>query len=316
MRQFLKKVIGFLGFSYLSYLGLTIILILVFSSNKSNFHPDRGNFHREYEKAFSTKDVSILILGSSRILAAVEPSIIQENVQLKTAQLGFKQSNLSYTYDLLLAYLKGAEQLPEHIILDISWFSFDSRRLSYKPYASYFAYQNPLLFKRYLITNEQNHLKNGLLTLGRTIARRNQSTLEFDMGKKERAKQDSLSKSYLFESNDLGFLKTFPEGNSEVVEEQLDAFKAIVALCEEKGINLILLTTPEDEIFSKSQQNREEIYSLIRQNAISVTWLDYSLGGKNYKKTYENLLLDSHHIYFKQTFTRILLQDLEPYLSQ
>ena len=315
MYQFLKKILSFIAYSYLSFLSLILFLVLVFNLSKTNFHSDNGNYYEEYKRLFKEKDLDILILGSSRILAAVEPKIIEEKLKLKTAQLGFSSSNLSYSRDLLLAYLENTKQTPKHVILDISWFSFDSKRLSYKPYASYWIFQNPHLFFNDLLSNKKNHLKNGFLTLIRAYERKNQKNLEYNSLAKIKSKQDSLAKTYLFKNNDLGFLKTFPDGKAKIENEEFNAFKMIVSLCKQKAINLILLTTPEDEKFSKSQQNRKKVYSIIESNISSFNWLDYSLSGRYYDENHESLLLDSHHIYYKDIFTKILLKDLKPIIS-
>lgn len=310
MNTFLKKVVLFLSLGYLLYLGLTLFLIVLFAWDSPGFHPDKGNYHTEYKKSFSKGDIDMMFLGSSRILNAINPTIVSDDLGLKTAQLGFTQSNMSYSYDLLKSYLYNSNSNLKYIILDISWFSFDTRRLSYKPYSSYFVYKNPSLFLSYLFTNKKNHLKNGFLTLLRSMSRKNQIDLDLKLDKRGKISNDSLGKSYEFNSNDLNFLRTFSEGKSELNKEEIESLKKIISLCNENNINLIFLTTPEDEVFSLSQLNRSQVYSIIDQNFSNVYWMDYTLNGRYYRKSYEYLLSDSHHIYFDGIFTKIFTKDL------
>ena len=311
MNTFLKKVVLFLSLGYLLYLGLTLFLIVLFAWDSPGFHPDKGNDHTEYKKSFSKGDIDMMFLGSSRILNAINPTIVSDDLGLKTAQLGFTQSNMSYSYDLLKSYLYNSNYPLKYIILDISWFSFDSRRLSYKPYSSYFIYKNPSLFLSYLFTNKKNHLKNGILTLLRSFDRKNQINLNHEAVKRRKSSNDSLRKSYEFNSNDLNFLRTFPERKSELNEEEIEALYEIIKIAHEKDITLIFLTTPEDEDFSLSQFNRSQVYSIIEQTSSNAYWMDYTLDGKYFKKSYEYLLSDSHHIYFDRIFTKIFTKDLK-----
>jgi hypothetical protein len=310
MNKFLKKVVFFLSLGYLIYLGLTLLLIVLFKLDYPGFHPDKGNYHSEYKKSFTEGDIDIILLGSSRILNAIDPSTLSDELNLKTAHLGFTQSNMSYSYDLLKSYLHNSKHNLKYIILDISWFSFDSRRLSYKPYASYFVYKNPSLFLSYLFTNKKNHLKNGFLTLLRSFDRKNQHELDLKLIKSKTISYDTLVKSYDFNSNDLNFLRTFPEGKSELNEEEIESLENIISIANKNNINIVVLTTPEDEVFSLSQKNRSHVYSIINQYSSNFYWMDYTLNGKYYDKSYEYLLSDSHHIYFDKVFTKIFTKDL------
>jgi hypothetical protein len=283
----------------------------VFHLENFRFHPDKGNFHDEYNRAFTEGDMDILLLGSSRILSATDSSLFQKHLNLKTSQLGFTQSNLSYSYDLLKAYLNESIQNPKYIILDISWFSFDTKRLSYKPYAAYFVYRNPKLFLEELITNKKNHLKSGFITLGRSVERITKKQINHSNVKARKQPQDSMVKSYFFERNQLNFLKTFPAGKSELEMDEIESLQKIITLCKKKNINLIFLTTPEDQTFSLNQVNRNQVYDTINKYVSNRPWLDYSLNGLYYQKSLENILSDSHHVYFEKTFTRILIQDLK-----
>jgi hypothetical protein len=210
---------------------------------------------------------------------------------------------------MLQAYLEGCNQLPEYIILDVSWFSFDNRRLSYKEYAANFIFTHPQLFYADLLLNRNRPLVNGFLTLARAIERYNAPDQNFDSNRRRYADQDSTQISYSFSPEDEGFLRTFPGGVAKMVPEELEAFERIIQLTNDSKIKLILFTSPEDEVFSISQANRKAVYEYFRQNSEGLNWMDYSLDGNLYDKKLERLLRDSHHIHFKESFSRIFAKD-------
>ena len=309
MKQFLYRVFRFFGWVYLAYLGVVLLLILLFSYVVPKFHSDKGNFSQEYRDAFEHRDAELLILGSSRAAAAFDTKVLGSELGLVTYNLAFNQANLSYSYHLLQAYLEGCNQLPEFIILDVSWFSFDNRRLSYKEYAANFIFTHPQLFYADLLLNRNRPLPNGFMTILRALERTNQPDVNFDSNRRRYADQDSTEISYTFTPEDEGFLRTFPGGMAKMVHEELQAFERIMQLANDSKIKLILFTSPEDEVFSNSQVNRATVYKYIRQTSDHINWMDYSQGGNLYSKDFELLLRDSHHIHFKECFSRIFGRD-------
>jgi hypothetical protein len=315
MKRFLTRVFRFLATLYACYLLALLILIALFKFAIPQFHSDKGNFSREYQEAFQKYDADILIVGSSRAAASLDPAIVSDELDLRSYNLAFNQANLTYCYHLLQFYLDACEQPPKYVILDVSWFSFDSRRLSYKEYASYFVFNRPKLYYDDLLLNKRRQLVNGLVTLGRSLERRQQPDLNFDMTNTRFQNQDSTHKSYVFGPLSEGFLRTFPDASAQMLEKEMIALEKIKELLGTKKVSLIFYTSPEDALFSRSQKNREEVYNFLREMVSPGVWMDYSPGGNYYSKNYENLMRDSHHIYYKALFSRIFASDLRQELT-
>ncbi|MDG1571272.1 hypothetical protein OZ410_03030 [Robiginitalea sp. M366] len=284
--------------------------MLAFSTGATGYHADRGTFARDYQQAFEHGDARVLVLGSSRVAASLDAATLTRGLGAQTYNLAFNQANLTYTHHLLRAYLEEAREMPEVVILGVSWFSFDTRRLAYKEYASQFVYRHPILFWDELLLNKRNQLANGLLTLARTLERSGATYQDFDATKKRHPNQDSTRVNYVFDPGDEGFLRTFPGGESQMAERELEAFGAILELLDSKGIPVVFYTSPEDRAFARSQKNREEVYKYLKAAAKGRVWLDYSPGGNLYSARFEKWMRDSHHIYFKEAFTRVFLKDL------
>lgn len=286
-----------------------LVLAGVFTFAVTGYHTDRGAFAREYRAAFEQLDAEVLILGSSRAAASLDAETLGQELDATCYNLSFNQASLTYNYHLLKYYLHEADQKPAFVILDVSWFSLDNRRLAYKEYGSHFVFRSPLLFYEELLLGKRNQVVNGLITLGRTLERRNAPYEDFDAVKRRYPDQDSTRITYVFDPTDKGFLRTFPGGKAGMVAEEMRSFEKLVTLLEQQHIPLVLYTSPEDELFSQSQQNREEVYTYLRAAAPKATWLDYSPGGARFDKAFENWLRDSHHIYYKEAFTKIFASD-------
>jgi hypothetical protein len=96
-----------------------------------------------------------------------------------------------------------------------------------------------------------------------------------------------------------------------MVPKEVQVLSDIMALLERHQVTLVLYTSPEDRLFSESQQNREEVYTAIAEAGKGKVWMDYTLGGELYQAQYENWLNDSHHIYFKRQFTQHFLRHFQ-----
>ncbi len=311
MKTFLKKLLRFVGIVYLCYLLVITALCLIFIHALPNFHADTGTFSKEYTSAFKNKDADMLIVGSSRAAASLSAKVISDSLDLSAYNLAFNQSSLTYAHHLLKYYLDDTEQTPKYVVLDISWFSFDNNRLAYKEYGSYFVFNRPLLFYDDLLLNKRNQIFNGFITLARSMERINQDYADFDTKISETKNQDSTKVTYVFDPDDVGFLRTFPNYKAKLIEDEKASFESIITLLESNDITLVLYTSPEDYKFSQSQKNRDEVYNYIKSVSRDVYWLDYSLGGAKYAKAYENLLKDSHHIFYKEHFSKRFSADFK-----
>lgn len=310
MKKFLKKIVGFVGILALGY---TLVFLLIYATFKyvvTDFHKDKGNFANDYNNAFKMQDAEILILGSSRAAASLDANLITKKLNLKCYNLAFTQSNMTYSHHLLQYYLTKSNKKPAYIILDMSWFSFDKNRLAYKEYASYFVFNSPSAFQKELLSTRTKYIPMGITTILRSLTRNNEAYVDFQTHRAlNKHKNNEKEKSYEFAPDDDGFLKTFPLGKSQIDDFEVKSYQNILAMAKANGINVLIYISPEDELFSNSQKNRQEVYSLIYDNSEDHKILDYSLGGNKYAKEFELLLGDSHHIYYNTLFTDFFITD-------
>jgi len=312
MKKFLRKISYFLGVLAIGYLSVFFFVFMTFKYVVTDFHKDKGNYANEYNEFFQKKDGEILVLGSSRAAASIDAHLMTKELNLKSYNLAFTQSNMTYSYHLLKYYLAQSNKKPQYIILDMSWFSFDKNRLSYKDYASYFAFNDLYTFREEFLSTRISYIPMGLITIVRSVTRENVDYFDFLSSRSiKNSEQNKNKKSYEFLPNDDGFLKTFPDGKSQIDTFEIASYKKIIELAEANGIKMIVYTSPEDELFSKSQKNRAEVYGIISKNCTNCLVLDYSLHGNKYSKDFELLLEDSHHIYFSKLFTSYFIKDLK-----
>ena len=307
MGKFIKKIAAFFGWIYGGYLLLVLLFILFFRLGPLGFHPDHGTFAQDYQQAFAKRNADMLLVGSSRMAASLDADAISKELGLKCYNLAFNQANLTYVHDVLSAYLAKGAEVPTYVVLDVSWFSFDDWRLSYKEYAANFIYQHPEVFYKDLLLNKNNALGSAGLTLARSMERQGGDYVDFDTRRNRWTDQDSTKVNYEFSPSDPGFLRTFPGGKASVMPKEIEALEQIISLLKEYGVTLVFYTSPEDRTFSENQQNRGEVYRILEKAVKGKVWLDYSWGGRYYRPDYENWLNDSHHIYFKKRFTHVFL---------
>ncbi|WP_047419190.1 hypothetical protein [Cellulophaga sp. Hel_I_12] len=312
MKKFLRKISYFVSVLAIGYLSVFFLVFMTFKFVVTDFHKDKGNYANEYNAFFQKKDGEILILGSSRAAASLDAHLMTNELNLKSYNLAFTQSNITYSHHLLKYYLAQSNKKPQYIILDMSWFSFDKNRLGYKDYASYFAFNDLNTFREEFFSTRTSYIPMGLITIIRSLTRESDDYFDFLSSRSiKNPEQNENKKSYEFLPNDDGFLKTFPAGKSQIDTFEVASYKKIIELAEANGIKIILYTSPEDELFSKSQKNRAEVYEIISENCTNCLVLDYSLHGNQYAKDFELLLGDSHHIYFRELFTSYFIKDLK-----
>lgn len=294
-------------------LALLAVLMLMYAKQKHQFLPSSFYYYEEFENAFQEKDMDVIALGNSKLLSAIDKSILEENTQQKVAVLGYSSANISVSKLTLESYLHNCSKLPELVLLEVSWFTFNTKRTHFHNIAGDLFIRDPQLWKHYFEYSDDlaMDIKRAFLkSLGQKTSTYHKQKA-FTNVNRIKAKSP-LKRKYMFHVSDMEVL--FPNHIAGIDEKLLKDYEAIINMCMENQIQLILFTAPEDETYSKNQKDINVIKSIFKdssKNNPNVFYLDYSFGGDLWDKKHEFLLKDSHHINEKEVFSKILIDDIK-----
>jgi hypothetical protein len=310
MRKFLAKS----GLFLLIGAGLLLSGIAMSTVLRSRtFRPDENYFSQDFVKGFlGGYSAQIILLGNSRVLSGLSSPMMENITGKKVLQLGYSSSNLSMTRMVLESYLRKAVTPPETAILEVSWFTFNPDRTGFhRQFAGDLAMNDPCLL--YYSFRYSELFQSWLLRLaGAAVMSSSISYTDYTMVKKEEfAGNDSTIKDYSVDIKNLE--KIFPDHVAGVDPELLEDFDAIADLCIRSNIRLVLYTGPEDAGYTALQKDKEEVRRIFLEAARNpgVSYLDYTSDGSLYRKSNENILLNSDHIFFEDIFTRQFTADLK-----
>ncbi|CAM1333286.1 hypothetical protein [Tenacibaculum aestuariivivum] len=310
MKKFLLKIILF------SAIPIFIIIILLFMMDRLHkYTPSKMYYSNEFNKAFNKKDVELIALGNSKLLSSIDKEKLDQKTGLKSAILGYSSANISISKLILESYLNKYLQKPKLVLLEVSWFTFNKKRThfhgisgdlfikDYRLWKNYFDYYPEINSK--IASATYKNLIN-LIRTEKTYISYNDKFIE----------KTPFSKEYLFNIKD--FEVVFPNHIAGINQLLLKDFKSIINMCKEHNIKLILYSAPEDEQYSKMQQDIKDVKDIFYKAAtdnLNVFYLDYTLGGDFWDKKYEMWLLNSHHINENDLFTEVLLLDIKTFLD-
>ncbi|WP_452231446.1 hypothetical protein [Lacinutrix sp. MEBiC02595] len=306
MKSYISKIILFL-----IPLFLLVLLLLVLAKQKHQFRSSSYYYFDEFDSAFYEKDANIVALGNSKLLSAIDKTAFEENNQHKVAVLGYSSANISISKLTLESYLNNCSKLPQLILLEVSWFTFNKERTHLHNIAGDLFVNDPKLWKHYF--EYSGDLSSGIrrafsLSL-KLSASQNQKGTSYANKFKPKS---PLIKNYTFNLKDMEIL--FPNHLAGVDKKLLKDYNAIVDMCVENQVTLILFTAPEDEEYSKAQNDIHNIKSIFEASSksnLNVFYLDYTFGGALWDKKYELWLKDSHHINENDLFSLKLLNDIK-----
>lgn len=309
INQFVKKIVVFGGV----FVILSITFLSVLSSIFS-FYPKQQYYSSEFNMAFNDKNVELIALGNSKLLSSLNKNVLQKEMHLKCANLGYSSSNISISRLTLESYLNKCNVKPKVVLMEVSWFSFNDKRTTLHHFAADLLLNDirlwkiaPRYFPKILNSIPGAIFRQISLCLGKHSSDSFQENNKLDV---------STTKQYKFIEND--FNKVFPTHVAGVNKLLLDDFYALVSMCKRNNILLILYTSPEDMEYSLLQRDRtiiKDIYRKIDQSDKNIYYLDYSPGGDLYKKQYEFWMKDSHHIFADKLFTQKLTYDIKNALN-
>ena len=305
IRTFIIRTLKFLGIFL-----ILAVLALAFMGKTFKFLPHFKYYGQDYENAFQNKDLGLLAIGNSKLLASLGNETLQKELGVEPANLGSIFSNISVTRLTLESYLRNCEVKPKLILMEVSWFTFNLVRTQFNEIGG------DLILNDYKLWPEAlKYYPDIIDPLRRSIMRQLYSKVKYpqDIDYTSEFKEMSrFEKTYDFKMSE--FEEVFPDHIAGIDPELYEDFEKIISMCKGNGIQLILYTAPEVTEYRSLQTDIEEIKTIYK-NVPNVPYLDYTDGGEFFKKDYELWMRDSHHLNENVLFSEILTKDIKAILS-
>jgi hypothetical protein len=267
-------------------------------------------YANEFESIYETPSFDVIAIGNSKLLSAIDKKTLEANNKHTVAVLGYSSANISISKLTLETYLNNCAIKPTLILLEVSWFTFNTKRTSLHGIVGDLFIKDIFLWKNYFKFN--NTLFPKIKSAFENNVFKNNPSISSESYANRFKKPSPLTVDYTFNISKMEVL--FPEHIAGVDKLLLNDFNAILDLCAEEGIDLILFSAPEDEEYSRNQKDIEKIKAIYKKasnNYSNIFYLDYTLGGDLWNKKYEKWLVDSHHINENVLFTKKLIIDIK-----
>lgn len=311
MKKFCFKILLIITpFIVLSY---PVDLWLSTTLQKSNEAP--GEFEVMNDIYSGELDCDIAIYGSSRAWVHVDPTIIQNNTNLKAYNFGIDGHNFWMQYLRHLEYLKHNKK-PAQIIMSVDVFTFQKEaNLYYKnqflPYLlwnkniqKYTSSYNGFHFLEYYIPAIRYIGENEIVSNNIHLAFINDKITKY---RKQGYKGMDLEWNNDFEKarEEMSFFEV------EIHQASIELFQQFIDECKAMNIKVQLVYAPEHISGQQFVSNRKEIFEIF--NAIAqkndLLFLDYSENELCFNKAY---FYNASHLNLKgaEIFTNLLIKDL------
>lgn len=228
-------------------------------------------------------NAQIVITGSSRAASHYDPRIIEAETGRTAFNLGRNGSQTDMQVAVLKAYLEHNRK-PQIIIQNLDAFSFETTHEVYAP-AQYLPYlYDPVLYQALEKINPNTWKSRYMPLYGYVVDDMNFSWIlglrgffgwspreDFFLGFNPRAKRwtDDFQR----------FKAANPEGVSWPIESSgIQALEDLARLCQEQGIQLIFVYSPEYREMQELTNNRREVFDRFRAltSRYGITFWDYS----------------------------------------
>ncbi len=245
-------------------------------------------------------NAQVVIAGSSRAVAHYDPRAIEAVTGHTAFNIGRNGEQTDMQVAFLKAYLEH-NQKPEVVMFNLDVFSFLTSRgvfeqVDYTPYIS-----DPALYDAIRKINPNAWKSRYIPLYGYVVEDMNFTWIlglksffgwtpreDYFLGFNPRAKK------WTTEFENLKASK--PEGvRFEIEPAGVEDVKGLIQLCQQNGIQLIFVYSPEYAEMQKLTKNREEVFNLFRElsNSYKVPFWDYSgwefAGNKDYFQNSQHL---------------------------
>jgi hypothetical protein len=303
MKKFIYKTL-FFAFAILFFLGATIIIC----HSDFKFPINERYDANEFNEAFNLGDFNIIAIGNSKMADCLDKDVFNNMNDFSSVFLTNRAANISISKLTLESYLNNCKKIPDIVLLEVSWFSFHRYRTHFEDLGGDLFINDLSLFKYF---SKYKAVRPRILKSIYSQLIMQTSFYNKTLFIQPNSTNSTESKSYSFDFEK--FITIFPNKTAGVDPELLDDYYSIIDMCKNKNIKLVLFTSPEDEDYSKNQLDKDTIENIFKGSKSrykNLYYLNYSFGGDFWKKEYENWLRDSHHIYHKDLFSKLLIKDI------
>lgn len=277
MLKFLKSIILF---SFLVII-LAGLIDIAFSKELRKSCKFAGEYEVWNDIYGGNLDNDIAIYGSSRAWTHFNPMIIERETEKTVYNFGIDGHNFWLQYLRHLEYLKYNKQ-PEYIVLSIDVFSLQKREdlFNYNQFLPYMLW-NKDIYKYTLSYKGFRHLDH-FIPLVRYYGKKRAKEIILNSNSKdctEPTRQKGFRGQKMSWSSD--FEKAQKKSNfykAKMDNASIALFERFIDECQNMGVKLILVYSPEYIEGQKYMINREEIINIFKDKSkkYSIPFLDYS----------------------------------------
>ena len=278
----------------------TLVCGLIFSGvQRLALFPQMETLDFCFENDFlelETKDTPYsVILGNSRSLSAIHGPTLSNHYRETFLHLGYSSSDL-VTAHLTLAYALQRNPSLLRVIIEISPFHFDTRRVHSHGIRHYFFQKEPLL----LIDHGKSWKDlSDVFPKSSTFGQLKAFVVERDKRSDYSTRWDCESQ---FHRNESNWAKAFDNRDLQFGTEQIIALRGIQSICTKLQIPLTVIFTPTDTLFQQYFRNYRDYKMVVNRNIDTTTSiLDFDKG------QFLDHLMDSDHIGCPERFTAEIL---------
>lgn len=286
MKKFVYRILSFTA----------LALILAYFLNKiidKGLQRSTNEYYKEWNDLLSSKiNADVIIQGTSRAFFHFSPALLDSILHMNSYNLGLDGWPFHMQYHRFKLYMKYNEK-PKYIIQNVDPFTLSKRTDLFKhtqflPYlndpiireavSSY----NGLTWKDYYIPlyKYRSYFKAPILGL----------TGFFGFQLFDNGRYKGFQPQYItWDSSFVEFKRTVPNGwRLDVDSETIVLFKRFLDTCQQEGINVILVNSPEYFEAQILLLNRDSIMDIFKDYALTynLSYLDYSKDSLCFHKQY------------------------------
>lgn len=285
---------------------LPIVFVYFLTGYFHKFLSHEQYYNNEFTKAFYEKNIDLIALGNSKLLASLDISMLSQAFDFKAANLGYVSSNISSSKLILESYLMSCDTVPKFVLLEVSWFTFNSKRTSYTDIVGDLVFNNPRLLPK-MVEYFPEIFKNLNTTVAKQLISKIVHSKRGDYSSIIKEKRP-YEKSYNFSLKK--FERVFPTHYAGIDNKLLKDYYTILDICKKNDIELILYSAPVDKEYSSNQKDSKVIKKIFT-SSLGEKYLDYTFGSKLWNDKFVFWLRDPDHLNENELFTRVLIKDLK-----
>lgn len=274
--------------------------ILTFAGvNKLARFPHHESLDFYFEDDFRTLDTLqghySVILGNSRSLSGIHGPTLSNFSQETFLHLGYSSSDM-VTAQLTLTYALRQNPDLERVIIEVSPFHFDSRRVHSHGIRNYFFQKEPSL----LISQGKTWADfSNVLPKSSTLPQLKMA-ISSDLSRSDFSRRWDCN--FKFKRNKLNWIKVIPNQRLIFEESQILALNEISSICKARGVKLIVIFAPTDTVFQDYLENYWDYKTLVESTLeTDQLILDFDQG------QFQEYLKDADHIGCPEKFTEEII---------